>query len=212
MMRAVLQVVELGQLIESMVFHPPAVMPKAPDRFAGVAASQAEIQQVMNSGISYPVPAFAPVVTVDPKSATNMIAGDSTVLTTACHGTRPLYYQRKKNGTNYPGATTDVLSVAGATASDSGSYALVITNSTGSTTSAVAQIVVSAYRSPDLTNGIVAYYPCNAIVAGRTADLVSAYDMSLYGGMGSGDLIPGKWGNALQFSSVSPIKYDTLSR
>jgi hypothetical protein len=171
--------------------------------------SQAEIQQVMANGITTPVPAFAPGVTVGPHGATNLVEGDTITLATASYGTRPLYYQWQKNGTNYPGATTDSLTLPNVVVGDSGAYTLVITNSSASTTSAVAQIVVNSYVAPNLTNGMVAYYPCDAVVAGKTPDLVSAYDMTLVN-MSSGDLITGKWGSALQFSK-SPLKYGKRS-
>jgi len=170
---------------------------------------QAEIQQVMSSGIAYPVPASAPALTVEPQSVTNAIVGDTIALTTASYGTRPLYYQWQKNGTNYPGATTDSLTLSNVAVGDSGAYTLVITNFTGSKTSTVAQIVVGDFGAPNLTNGMVAYFPCDAVVAGKTPDLVSAYDMTLVN-MTSGDLVSGKWGSALQFSK-SPLKYGKRS-
>ena len=62
--------------------------------------SQGEIQDVMTNSIATPVPAFKPVVTVDPKGATNLFEGDSFTLSGLCIGTRPFTYQWMKDGTN----------------------------------------------------------------------------------------------------------------
>ena len=74
----------------------------------------------------------------------------------------------------------------------------------GSATSTVAQITVNPFGSPNLTNGIIAYYPCDSLVAGYTPDLVSAYDMQLFGGMNATNIVEGKWGNALNFDRLVP--------
>jgi hypothetical protein len=66
-------------------------------------------------------------------------------------------------------------------------------------------LLTAASCLADLTNGLVAYYPCDSVVAGKTPDLVSAYNMTLVN-MSSADLIAGRWGSALQFSK-SPLKY-----
>ena len=61
----------------------------------------------------------------------------------AASGTAPLRYQWWKNGvTKVPGATAASLTITNAQVSDTGSYALVVTNSYGSVTSAVATLTV----------------------------------------------------------------------
>jgi hypothetical protein len=167
------------------------------------ALSQSEIQNVMNSSISTPVPNFAPTISVNPKGATDLLAGDNFTLAASCYGTRPLYYQWLRNGTNYPGANSRWLTFSNATTNINGSYQLLVTNSTGSATSTVAQVTVTAFGAPDLTNGMVAYYPCDSITAGKLPDLVSGYDMTLVN-CGSSNLIAGKWGDAIQFYSSTP--------
>ena len=131
-----------------------------------------------------------------------MFEGDSVTLTAAAYGSRPLYYQWLKDGTEYPGATSDQLALSNVTTNDNGAYRLVVTNSTGSFTSVVAQITVNVFGSPNLTNGMVAYWPLDAIAGVKTPDLVSAYDLTV-NNMSSGNVVPGRWGNALSFTNSS---------
>lgn len=163
--------------------------------------SQAEIQSVITSGIATPVPQFAPVVNVDPKGATNLLEGDSITMSAAAYGTRPLAYQWIKDGTNYPGATTDTLSLANLTTNDNGVYQLAVTNSVGSNVSAIAQIKVNVLGGVNLTNGMVAYWPLDAIAGVKTPDLVSAYDLTV-NNMTGANVVAGKWGNALSFDKT----------
>ncbi len=164
--------------------------------------SQAEVQDVLSNSIVTPVPAFAPVVTANPVGVTNLYPGDSFTLSGAAYGTRPLFYQWLKNGTNVPGATATSLALTSVTTNETGQYQLVITNSGGSTTSLVAQVTVNSYASPNLTNGIVAYWPLDAITGVKTPDLVSAYDLTLAGTVNP-TLTSGKWGSAMSFNSAS---------
>jgi hypothetical protein len=166
------------------------------------ALSQSEIQDVMANSIATPVPLFAPAVTKAPLGVTNLYEGDSYALSAAVYGSRPLYYQWLKNGTNQPGATALTLALANVTTNDTGAYQLVITNSVASVTSAVAQIKVSSFGSPDVTNGIVAYWPLDTLAGVRTPDLVSAYDLTV-ANMSNTNVVPGKWGNALSFTGAN---------
>lgn len=165
------------------------------------ALTSAEIQSVVASGITTPIPQFAPVVNVNPKGATNLLEGDGITLTAAAYGTRPLYYQWQKDGTNYPGATSDTLVLTGLTTNDNGLYRLTVTNAAGSNVSANAQIQILTFGSPNLTNGIVAYWPLDGIAGVKTPDLVSAYDMTV-NNMGGTNIVAGKWGNALSFDKT----------
>ena len=168
------------------------------------ALSQGEIQDVMTNSIATPIPAFAPTVTVNPTGATNLLEGDSFTLSGSCTGTRPFSYQWMKDGTNYPGPDANALPLSSMTTNDNGLYQLVFNNAGGSATSLVAQITVNAFGTPNLTNGIIAYWPCDSIVAGYTPDPVAAYDMPLFGGMGATNIVEGKWGNALVFDKSIP--------
>ncbi len=156
----------------------------------------------MTNSIATPAPTFAPVVSSAPQGVNNLYVGDNYTTSATVYGTRPLYYQWTKDGTNYPGATRLALVLSNVTTSDSGQYRLVVTNSAGSATSAVAQITVNAFPSPNLTNGLVAYWPLDTIAGAKTPDLVSAYDLTI-NNMGSSNLVAGKWGSALSFSAAS---------
>jgi len=57
-------------------------------------------------------------------------------------GTAPLHYQWRKDGSDLSGATTSSYSIASISTNDSGNFAVVITNSAGSITSAVAVLNV----------------------------------------------------------------------
>lgn len=166
--------------------------------------SQGEIQDVMTNSLTTPIPSFAPTVTADPVSATNLYPGDSITLSASCYGTRPFNFQWLKDGTNYPGGNDLTLPLSNVTTDDTGQYRLVISNTGGSATTDVAQVTVKAFGAPNLTSGIIAYYPCDSIVAGKAPELVSAYDMPLFGGMGATNIVAGRWGNALQFDRTVP--------
>ncbi|MFN3408655.1 MAG: LamG-like jellyroll fold domain-containing protein [Limisphaerales bacterium] len=165
------------------------------------ALTQAEINEVRTNGIATPIPAFAPAFSVLPLGATNLITGDNFTLSAIAYGTRPLAYQWFKDGLPLSGATNDSLTLTSLTTNDNGSYALVVTNVAGSVTSAVA-IAVNDWAAPDLTNGLVAYWPLDNVTGTKTPDLVSAYDLTLFN-MNAGNLTAGKWGNALAFSNAT---------
>jgi hypothetical protein len=168
----------------------------------GRALTQAEIDDVRTNSITLPIPAFAPVITVNPSSATNLYPGDSFTMSSLCIGTRPFFYQWQKDGTNVPGANAITLALSSVTTNDSGQYRLVITNAAGSATSTVAQITVNSYASPNLTNGMVAYWPLDGITGVKTPDLVSAYDLTLAGTVNP-TLTAGKWGSAMSFNAAN---------
>jgi hypothetical protein len=193
--------VGIGALVRSTVGVPFAGQMDDVALWARVL-SQGEIQDVMTNSISTPVPQFAPAVTKHPTGVTNLFEGDSFTLSAAVYGSRPLYYQWLKDGTNYPGANASLLALSSVTTSETGQYQLVVTNTSGSATSLVAQITVNTFAGPDLTNGMVAYWPLDTVVGVKTPDLVSAYDLTI-NNMASSNVVPGKWGNALAFTGAN---------
>jgi hypothetical protein len=165
--------------------------------------SKGEIQDVMTNSIATPIPAFAPTVTANPIGSTNLYEGDNFTLSgSSFYGTRPFSYQWLKDGTNYPGGNDVTLPLSNVTSNDNGQYRLVVSNTGGSATSAVAQVTVKYFGSPNLTNGIVAYWPLDTITGVKTPDLVSAYDLTV-GGTVNPTLTSGKWGNGMSFSAAS---------
>lgn len=95
----------------------------------------------------FPATSQAPVISNQPASVTN--AADTTAtFRVVAGGTAPLAYQWRKNdaslsnGGNISGATTTNLTLTTVSQADAASYTVVITNSVGSITSAVAILTV----------------------------------------------------------------------
>jgi hypothetical protein len=70
-------------------------------------------------------------------------------------GSLPLTYQWRRSGTNLAGRTTATLTLAGATSAQAGDYQVVLTNSFGSVTSAVARLTVREAFALDVRLGEV---------------------------------------------------------
>jgi len=92
-------------------------------------------------------PINPPAITQQPASQTNLV-GSNVVFTAVATGTAPLSYQWRTNGVNLAnsavvsGATTNVLTLTGISATNAGNYTLVVTNAYGSVTSSVATLTV----------------------------------------------------------------------
>ncbi len=99
----------------------------------------------------------APAITTQPVSR-NVVAGSGVTLTVAATGTGPFTYQWKKDSTDISGATGASLVLANLSPSDSGNYAVVVTNAGGGTPSSVARLAVApagalSWQSYDATTG-----------------------------------------------------------
>ena len=101
---------------------------------AGSATSAAATLTVTTSPV-------APSMATQPASAT-VTAGANTSFSAAANGTSPLTYQWLKNGATISGATNATLMLNGVQISDAASYAVRVTNSAGSITSAAATLTV----------------------------------------------------------------------
>ncbi len=92
-------------------------------------------------------PLSAPAITSQPQSRTNAL-GTTATFQVAATPTNGLWFQWRQNGNNLQdrgtiaGAHTNVLTLANLQAPDAGNYAVVITNSAGAVTSAVAVLVI----------------------------------------------------------------------
>jgi plastocyanin len=84
-----------------------------------------------------------PSITSQPKSQT-VSAGANVTFNVTATGTAPLSFQWQKNGTDVPGSTSASLTLNAVTASDAGSYTVVVTNAAGSVTSDSATLTVNA--------------------------------------------------------------------
>ncbi len=96
---------------------------------------------VSGSGIAA---AVAPSITTQPASQT-VTAGQTATFTAAATGTAPLSYQWQKNGAAISGATSSSYTTPATTTSDGGSgFAVVLSNTAGTVTSAAATLTVNA--------------------------------------------------------------------
>src|SRR5437879_5248125 len=108
----------------------------------------------------------APTITTAPVNQT-VTAGQTASFTVVAAGTAPLSYQWQKNGANIAGATAASYTTAVTATADSGStFAVVVTNTAGTVTSAAATLTVNAAPvAPTITTA-----PVNqTVTAGQTA-------------------------------------------
>jgi O-glycosyl hydrolase len=80
-------------------------------------------------------------ITAQPQSQ-SVVTGSSAVFSVTAAGTPPLSYQWQFNGVAVAGATTTNLTLANIQSTNTGSYSVVVTNSSGSVTSGVAVLTV----------------------------------------------------------------------
>jgi len=110
--------------------------------------------------------AVGPTITAQPANQT-VTTGQTATFAVVAGGTAPLSYQWKKNGANITGATAASYTTPVTTTADSGStFAVVVTNTAGTVTSAAATLTVSAAAvAPTITT-----QPANqTVTAGQTA-------------------------------------------
>jgi hypothetical protein len=92
----------------------------------------------------------APTITAQPANQT-VTAGQTASSTVVAAGTAPLSYQWQKNGANIAGATSASYTTAATTTSDSGStFAVVVSNTAGTVTSAAATLTVNPAPAPGI--------------------------------------------------------------
>jgi uncharacterized repeat protein (TIGR03803 family) len=120
---------------------------------AGGANGTGTIFRYTNAAFASPYQ--PPLITAQPPAKTNGLAGMWVTLTVAAKGAPPLSYQWLKNKTNLlsdggdiSGSATSALRVGPLQAGDAGSYAIVVTNNFGATTSAVAVLTVTPDTTP----------------------------------------------------------------
>ncbi|MEI8291498.1 MAG: immunoglobulin domain-containing protein [Verrucomicrobiota bacterium] len=103
---------------------------------------------------------FPPVITNQPASVWVSVSNNAT-FTVGVTGDAPLVYRWRFNGTNISGATTNACTLTDVQATNAGSYTVVITNGSGSVTSAVATLTVN-------TPPLLAAISNQTVVAGAT--------------------------------------------
>ncbi|HLH54538.1 MAG TPA: immunoglobulin domain-containing protein [Verrucomicrobiae bacterium] len=114
--------------------------------FAVTAYDSSGLESLPSAEVSYTVPAQtntaqAPSITIQPVSETN-VAGSSASFQVVASGSAPLTYQWQFNGSAVAGATDTTFSLTNVQPSQAGAYWVVVSNTAGSITSAVAQLTV----------------------------------------------------------------------
>lgn len=94
--------------------------------------------QVLELYQTTPAETTPPQIVIEPVGLTLVGSSASSNLTVSVTGSTPLYYQWKRNATNNVGSNTNYFAASGVSAV--GDYTVVITNSAGSVTSAVATV------------------------------------------------------------------------
>lgn len=93
-----------------------------------------------------------PPVIVTPPADQFIYYGETAAFSVVAGGTAPLIYQWRFNGTNISGATNDDYNFNNAQTNNAGNYSVVVTNLSGSITSAAAVLTVSSPVPVILTN------------------------------------------------------------
>ncbi|MEP7372781.1 MAG: PQQ-dependent sugar dehydrogenase [Chitinophagaceae bacterium] len=88
-----------------------------------------------------------PVITNQPQSLT-VAQGNTATFNVTATGGAPLTYQWRKNGTNISGATNASYTISSTTATNAGTYSVVVNNSSGTATSNDATLTVTSPNKP----------------------------------------------------------------
>ena len=109
----------------------------------------------------------APTI-VSPPQAVAAAPGAAAGFAVVAIGSDPLAYQWLHNGTAIAGATAASYAIAGVQAADAGPYAVVVSNASGTVTSAAATLTVSATASALTAPAIVTQPGSDTVAAGHS--------------------------------------------
>ena len=142
----------------------------------------AQLVATLVVGTNAPAPA-PPAVSLSPQLSRVMDAGGSVSITGVVSGALPLTYQWLFNNTPIPGATNKIYQFTGVQTTNAGNYALVVTNSVGSTTSSVVSLTVYPVQAPVFTDAFDTNSAANWIVNKSSGDnsAVFNFDYSALG-------------------------------
>ncbi len=110
----------------------------------------------------------APSIVSQP-AALSVVAGSEAVFAVAARGTEALSYQWRRNGVAIVGANAPVLKLSAVTEADATGYSVQVNNGTGSATSDVALLTVSAGTAVVVAPSIVTQPVSVLVNAGNTA-------------------------------------------
>lgn len=123
-----------------------------------------------------------PAISSHPSSRT-ADRGGSITMTTEASGTAPLRYQWRFNGANITSATNTFLTLTNIQPGTAGNYTVVVTNTSGRTTSSVARLTVNPLFTPVFADNFDVNTAAGWTVNKSSADsrVTFAYDYSPYG-------------------------------
>lgn len=176
---------------------------------AGIYDLMPDGEQLFLSTVNYLLTPQVPRCTLPLVNAVNLVPGDTWTFNAGVIGDEPLTYQWYKNGAAIPDGTTATLTFASLTAADFASYYLIVTNPVGSATSTVGTLTAYVFPPTSITNGLISYWPLEGFVGNKAVDLVSSYDMTAVN-MGPANVVPGRWGNAMQFDATPQTLLERL--
>jgi hypothetical protein len=150
---------------------------------------------VTSSVVTISVEAEAPVIVEQPAPITRWVGGSPKLFTVVVGGSEPYSYQWQIGTDPIPGATSATLTLPGPLqASDAGDYEVVITNPSGSSTSAPVTLTVSTppnnYAAQVMALGPYTYWPLNETNGNIAYDYSSGLN-----GTNLGTIILGAAGN-----------------
>jgi endonuclease/exonuclease/phosphatase family metal-dependent hydrolase len=132
-----------GLVFDSRVYTPLSDVAPVQSGDSGVSGMQ---HMAVIKDFSLPVGVVvtnSPAILTQPQSQTNSIGG-LVEFTVAASGTAPLAYQWRFNNANLSGANNSSFTITNAQNTNVGNYTVVITNSAGSVTSAVATLTLTS--------------------------------------------------------------------
>ena len=136
-----------------------------------------------------------PLLTQQPASAT-VTVGNTAQFSAAATGTPPLAYRWQFNGTDILNATNGTFSFQPTDTSSSGGYRVIVTNTWGAVTSAVATLTVSNALCAVPPSGLVAWWRAE----GGANDPVGGNNGTLQNGA---TFAPGRVGQAFEFNAAA---------
>ncbi|MCX6927195.1 MAG: immunoglobulin domain-containing protein, partial [Verrucomicrobia bacterium] len=144
-----------------------------------------------------------PPAIVTPPASQTVFTGANVTFTVSASGTPPLSYQWQKDTVNIAGANVSSLTLSSVTATDAGSYRVVVTNTAGSVTSAAATLIVNPAPTPPIITSQPVSQSVNAganvsftVAASGTAPLSYQWRKNAVA-------IPGATGTALNLTAVT---------
>ena len=155
------------------------------------ALTPAEVK-ALNHALFSGTAVAAPTIVVPPQAQTAYL-GSTASFTARVVGALPMSFQWQYNSANIPGTTGQTLVIPGASYANDGLYRVVVTNSSGTATSAAAQLTVLVpHVQGSVTDGLVAHYKFDGDFTDSSGNGNDAF------GENSPTFVTGKLGQAVQ--------------